>query len=698
MSRLKSPPSQPTPSPVPMPESAQHKASPTATPGFHEALAYLDSLRGPEPQTLKDTRAGDEKDGEYDSPLDAPDNLALHDRVRHSPDELLDAITIMRVCCAAEGAGPGLLTPGPGLLSVLQVPSAKDRTRLARRHPDLWRRLSLSLPELVVEDNPGRSAAAADIHSRIEGILLSGDGVLAILSGMAPLPPDLDALVTVRTTLPPVTRQMLTIILEYLHPGQEFDLPISAHRLGQLAPVALAPVLAANAPGPALGHLKRLAEITRSPDDGPLLDDVFGQPEAVEAMKQLVRDVDAWRAGTLPWREVTKSFLMVGPPGTGKTLLAEALARSAGITFVKTSYADCQKAGHQGDALKALNEAAEKAKAGRPAVFFLDEIDGFYNRAQSTNGYIIGMVTGLLTLLDTLSATEGVVLVAATNDAERVDPAVIRSGRFDRHIRVGRPIRSGIAAMLSAAVAGAIPDRHLNGLSEQLVGLTGAEIATLLREARTSARKAGRSLALEDLQAAADRVQPPLGNALMRRVAVHEAAHVVAGHVLGLPVATLARDSPRGGEVVRSRLTSMTERDILAMTAAVLAGREAEALIIGDISSGGGTGSNSDLAQATILAVQAECAYGFGPSLGWMSPDTPLLLLPNPVRRRVEARLRAGQDEARSIISQHLAAVERVADALVERRELDSAALMELLMGVKGTDETEALAMGDGNG
>jgi ATP-dependent Zn protease len=100
--------------------------------------------------------------------------------------------------------------------------------------------------------------------------------------------------------------------------------------------------------------------------------------------------------------------------------------------------------------------------------------------------------------------------------------------------------------MLWAAVAGAIPDRDLDRLSEQLVGLTGAEIAALLREARTGARKAGRNLALKDLQAAADRVQPQLGDALMRRIAVHEAAHVVAGHARGLPAATLARISPRG--------------------------------------------------------------------------------------------------------------------------------------------------------
>jgi ATP-dependent Zn protease len=288
-----------------------------------------------------------------------------------------------------------------------------------------------------------------------------------------------------------------------------------------------------------------------------------------------------------------------------------------------------------------------------------------------------------LTLIDSLSATEGVVLIAATNDPERVDPAVVRAGRFDRHIRVGRPIRSGITAMLSAAVAGVIPEPDLDRISEQLVGLSGAEVAALLRAARTAARKAGRDLALEDLQEAADRVQPQLGDALMRRIAVHEAAHVVADHVLGLPAATLARISPRGGEVVRPHRNAMTARDIRGMIAAVLAGREAEEIIFGDVTSGGGTGSNSDLAQATSLGVRAECAFGFGPDLCWISPDTPITLLPAPVRGRVEERLQAGQEEARRIISRHRDTVERVADALLEHRELDDAALAGLLDGVE---------------
>lgn len=133
-------------------------------------------------------------------------------------------------------------------------------------------------------------------------------------------------------------------------------------------------------------------------------------------------------------------------------MLAHAMAGSAGINFVKTSYSDCQKAGHQGDMLRELNAAADRAVASAPCGFFIDEIDSFYNRDISHKGYMIGVVNGLLTLIDRLAATEGVVLISATNDPRRVDPAVIRSGRFDRHIQVSAPDRAGIRAMLEAAL------------------------------------------------------------------------------------------------------------------------------------------------------------------------------------------------------------------------------------------------------
>jgi hypothetical protein len=423
--------------------------NPRPTPGLHEALTYLDSLRAADPEPTADIPDDDVADDALYALADQEDIKPL---ARHSPDELLNALAIMRLCHAAERAGPGLLSPAPGLMSVLVVPFANDGDRVARRYPDLWRRMSVPLPALVIDDPLGRSTAVKDLHNRIESRLMSGSGVFAVLSGTTPLPSELEALVTARATLPPMTARMLAAILEYVHPSHDVEVPITDQQLGKVSPVALAPVLAAETLDAALNHLHRLGSMSQSPGDGPDLDDVYGQPEAVDALRQVVSDLDAWRAGTLPWSEVTTSFLLAGPPGTGKTMLAEALTRSAGITLVKTSYSDVQKMGHQGDALKALNAAAEQAKSNRPSVFFLDEVDSFYNRNQSSNGYILGMVNGLLTLIDALTMTEGVVLLAATNDPERVDPAVIRSGRFDRHIRVGRPDRAGIRAMLEAAL------------------------------------------------------------------------------------------------------------------------------------------------------------------------------------------------------------------------------------------------------
>ena len=161
--------------------------------------------------------------------------------------------------------------------------------------------------------------------------------------------------------------------------------------------------------------------------DALTLDSVHGQTEAVVAFDQLVEDLDAWRAGEIAWHEVTSSVLLSGPPGTGKTLLAQAVAGSAAAHFVKTGYAECQKAGHQGDMLKALYAAADQAIAKAPSVFFLDEIDSFYCRGQSSNGYITGVVNGLLILLDRLNATPGMIVIAATNFVENVDPAITPS-------------------------------------------------------------------------------------------------------------------------------------------------------------------------------------------------------------------------------------------------------------------------------
>jgi ATP-dependent Zn protease len=521
-----------------------------------------------------------------------------------------------------------------------------------------------------------------ELTHRIEGLVERGKPSIVGTSRPERIPADLLALESGRFILPPVSKRMLEVMLDYLHPTQPIPISMEDGDLALVPLIHLAPVFAAETPEQAAAHLRRINVKRTVVSTGPTLNDVYGQPEAVAALNQVVRDLEEWRVGRLDWREVTKSFLLIGPPGTGKTLLAHALAGSAGVTFVKTSYSDCQKMGHQGDFLRELNASADRAAAGAPSVYFIDEVDSFHVRGQSPSGYMVGVVNGLLTALDRLSATEGVILIAATNDRARIDPAVIRAGRYDRHIRVYPPDRSGVRVLLSSALAGAIADDHLNRLADQLMGQTGAELTALVRDARTRARTAGQPLSADHVQAAADAVQPPLVADLMWRISVHEAGHLVAGAVFGLPAATSARVTPTGGEVVRPGLPSLTRDSLRAFQCAVLSGRAAEEVVLGDISSGGGAGASSDLAQATKLALEAECTMGFGPTLTWVPLETPYSLIPEPMRQRIEASLQAAQTRARAAMDQHRATIERVAGVLSDRRELDADQIADLLAGI----------------
>ncbi|WP_412507551.1 AAA family ATPase, partial [Roseovarius sp. SYSU LYC5161] len=289
----------------------------------------------------------------------------------------------------------------------------------------------------------------------------------------------------------PVSAAMLRALLSEIHDVTEpaFDLSdADAAGLSDLAAIFAAPDIDA-----AQSELARLT----TPDTKPgqvTLADVHGQPAAKQALEDLCADLADWRAGALDWSEVIRSFLLHGPPGNGKTMLATALSGSAGVPLFATSYADNQRLGHQGDMLKGLTEAVTRACATAPSVFFIDEIDAFYTRGQSHNGYMIGVVTGLLTQLDRLMKTEGVIVLAATNFPDTVDPAIRRAGRFDRHIPVTPPDRAGVQAILAGAIPD-IPAQDLARLTDRLLGQSGAEITALVRAARTRARRRGAALA-----------------------------------------------------------------------------------------------------------------------------------------------------------------------------------------------------------
>lgn len=672
--------------PPPLPQGPPPTTGPVEglppLPGLHEALAYIAKGNPPAPVVKLDPGLeGDEDDDLDQGALDEADDPVS--AFRPDPSEMLMASMILRIYGAAASCDQPLL-PEPGLMSTVIISGPEDRKRFAQILPDLpiVRPKGAQPPVVAIEDGSMVERSMKELAYRIEGLVERGKRVIVGTSRPERLPADLLALESVRVMLPPLDRRMLGALLEVLHPKQHIAIPLEDDDLALVPSIHLAPVFAAETADRATERLRRIAVKRPAVAPGPTLDDVHGQPEAVAALRQVVRDLEAWRAGRLKWREVTRSFLLIGSPGTGKTMLAQALAGSSGILFEKTSYSDCQKRGHQGDMLRELNASADRAQGGAPAVWFLDEIDSFHHRGQSTTGYMVGVVNGALTALDRLSATEGVVLVAATNDVGRVDPAVIRAGRFDRHIRVYPPDRSGVRLFLSSALAGMMAEDHLDRLADQMMGRTGAELTALVRDARTRARAEGKPFSAEHVQAAADAVQPPLDPDLLWRVCVHEAGHLVAGHLFGLPAATSARVAPTGGEVLRPGKPSHTRESLRGDQCAVLAGRAAEEVLLGDVSSGSGAGPSSDLAQATRLAMEAECALGFGPTLTWVPPETPHSLLPEAMRQRIEASLQAAQTEARAAMDRHRTAVERVAGALSERRELNAGQIADLLSGI----------------
>lgn len=412
-------------------------------PGFDQAIEYLVKRTRPDPsRTLLDAPDEDDLSGASTATQFVPR--------KPYPDDVLDALAILRLCRAVEDTGGHPLNPARGLLTTIVARTWEDRKRLAKVIPELSS--VQSAVTILSEEAPDRNRNTGDFVKKVEGMLELGRRTIALISTPEILTAPLALLENARVIVPPINGRMLTLLLEYLHPGADIQLPLTDLQISKLPPLAFGPAFVAANAEQAIAHLRRLGMRPVATMTGPTLDHVHGQPEAVGALRQVVQDLEAWRAGKIRWAEVTKSFLLYGPPGTGKTLLAHALAGSAGIGFVKTSYSDCQKFGHQGDMLRELNAAADRAIAGTPAIFFVDEIDSFYDRGISHNGYVIGVVNGLLTLLDRLSATEGVVLIAATNDPRRVDPAVVRSGRFDRHIRVSAPDRAGIRAMLEAAL------------------------------------------------------------------------------------------------------------------------------------------------------------------------------------------------------------------------------------------------------
>ena len=319
-----------------------------------------------------------------------------------------------------------------------------------------------------------------------------------------------------------------------------------------------------------------------------------------------------------------------------------------------------------------------RAQSLAPCVLFIDELDaiGDRNRAADHNSawtdFIIG---GLLECLDGFANREGVIVIGATNHLAKIDPAIRRPGRFDTVLRLEAYGPDLLPDVFRWHLKDDLPSADLVRLSQMAEAMSGAQVAALVRTARSHARAERRALVLADLEAELRTLRPPLPQSQHWRVAVHEAGHAIAAAANGaaVPVA-LAIGSGGGWAAFAMPTGHQTRNDIRADLCRLLAGRAAERLVLGNISAGAGGGAESDLAKATQIATATEISWGLGASRVWLGDaeaSLSRLMLDAHLRQRVETQLARSETEALQILTRFKPELIALATALCTQKRIE---------------------------
>ena len=601
---------------------------------------------------------------------------------------------------ATYGSPAGLSAPlRPGALTCLTGISAKEAKAIARLLPICILPTKVRIVDRFCASSPaGRSLLILHPESDEEPIseavrtrflraltdaLASGTTpILLLLPTALRLPPDLAAHLPPAHPLAPLGRDLMLAHLgaSYAPLTPDDHVAIAAalpddRALAGLSDIALA--LALREPD-ARAAAERLAALVapHRQTDLPRLEEIGGSGAATRAARRLVADLALWRAGTVAWSELSHSMLLYGPPGTGKTWLARAMGQSAGIGFVSASFAQWQASGHLGQMLAAMRASFAEARRLRPALLFIDEIDAVGTRSDPelhNRNYRHQVINGFLEEMDTIARDEGVIVVGACNHPERIDPAVLRAGRFDLTLEVPLPDAGMLHGILERHLD--FPEPELRALAAAAVGLSAADLDAAIRLTRTDARAAGRTVGSADLQARLAVLQPRCPEH-DRRVALHECGHAIVAAALGRGRVTRLLMRRGGGETTRAAIPTGTLLDDIEREIAVLlAGRAAEHLILGAVSAGSGGGPDSDLARATRMALSIDTTSGLGAEGPvWLDTPDALLLREPATHARVRARIEAAEARARTILARNRALLEGMAEALWTARELDQEA------------------------
>ncbi|MGI5939458.1 MAG: ATP-dependent zinc metalloprotease FtsH [Thermoleophilia bacterium] len=441
--------------------------------------------------------------------------------------------------------------------------------------------------------------------------------------------------------------------------------------------------------------------------------DVAGVDEAVEELDEIKEFLENPKRFQSLGARIPKGVLLFGPPGTGKTLLARAVAGEAGVPFFSISGSDFVEM-FVGVGASRVRDLFEQAKQNQPCIIFIDEIDavgrhrgaglggGHDEREQTLNQLLVEM--------DGFEANESIIIMAATNRPDILDPALLRPGRFDRQIIVDRPDREGRKAILSVHARGKplAPGVEVETLAAQTPGFTGADLANLVNEAALlTARRRKRLIEMDEFEEAVLRViaGPEKKSRLLSEeekliTAYHETGHALVAHFLpnADPVHKVSIISR--GQALGYTITLPTEdkfmvkkQEIIDKLSHMLAGRVAEEIRFDDIT----TGASNDLQRATETARRMVTQYGMSEKLGPLTfgqdPAQPFVgrdygmgqEYSDETARKIDAEIRRVVDEAyamaREILIEHRAELDMLSALLMDKETIDREEFEALLAG-----------------
>ncbi len=456
--------------------------------------------------------------------------------------------------------------------------------------------------------------------------------------------------------------------------------------------------------------------------------DVAGVDEAKDELNEIVDFLKTPERYTDIGARIPKGVLLVGPPGTGKTLLSKAVAGEAGVPFFIISGSEFVEL-FVGAGAARVRDLFEQAKKNAPCIIFIDELDAIGKSRSGSMGVVGGndereqTLNQLLTEMDGFASKDKpVIVLAATNQPEVLDAALLRPGRFDRQVLVDRPDLSGRKTILDiyAKKVKLAEDVDLDRIAQATSGFAGADLANLVNEAALlAARNYQKEVLQGDLNEAIERVVAGLEKKSRvmqddekKVVAYHEVGHAIVGHLMpgGSKVAKISI-VPRGMSALGYTLQLPTEErflnsreDLEGQIATLLGGRSAEEIVFGKIT----TGAANDLQRATDIAEQMVGTYGMSDTLGPLAYDkqgggrflggnnNPRRAVSDATAQAIDREVRGlvdrAHDQAVSILRQNMALLETISQKILEKEVIEGDDLKEMLSASVMPDESSVAA------